>query len=140
MINLTHLEKQHQNIKEIIKVIVDMTEKSDYENNLMEITLHINKLAGLLNVHLLSEDEFMYPALKASEDIEIRALSESYSSEMGDLVTEFSAYKNSYNTKNKVLADIGCFIPATKAIVNKIKNRMEKEDNNLYNLISQKGI
>lgn len=56
MINLTHLEKQHQNIKEVIKVIVDMTEKSDYENNLMEITLHINKLAGLLNVHLLSED------------------------------------------------------------------------------------
>lgn len=93
MINLTHLEKQHQNIKEVIKVIVDMTEKPDYENNLMEITLHINKLAGLLNV-----------------------------------------------TKNKVLADIGCFIPATKAIVNKIKNRMEKEDNNLYNLISQKGI
>lgn len=140
MINLTQLEKQHQNIKDEIKTIVDMTEKSDYENNLIEITLHINKLAGLLNVHLLSEDEFMYPALKASADSEIRAMAESYSHEMGDLVTEFSAYKNSYNTKNKVLADINEFIPATKAILNKINNRMNKEDNNLYNLIAQKGI
>lgn len=140
MINLTQLEKQHVSIKEEIKTIEDMSGKAGYENNLMEITLHINKLAGLLNIHLLSEDDYMYPALKESTDTELKAMAESYSLEMGDLVTEFTAYKNRYNTKNKVLADIEDFLPVTKEVLNKIKSRIEKEDNKLYALIARKGI
>lgn len=140
MINLAQLEKQHLSIREEIEAIAGMTGKADYERKLTDITLHINKLAGLLKIHLLSEDEYMYPALKASTDPEIRNMAESYSHEMGDLVIEFSEYKNRYNTKNKVLAEGKEFIPATQTIVNKIKSRMEKEDNKLYTLIAQKGI
>lgn len=140
MINLTQLEKQHISIKEEIETIEDMAGKAGYEDNLMEITLHINKLAGLLNIHLLSEDDYMYPALKESMDTELKAMAESYSLEMGDLVTEFTAYKNRYNTKNKVLADSKNFLPMTKEVLNKIKNRIEKEDNKLYALIARKGI
>lgn len=140
MINLTQLEKQHISIKEEIETIENMSGKAGYEDNLMEITLHINKLAGLLNIHLLSEDDYMYPALKESTDAELKAMAESYSLEMGDLVTEFTAYKNRYNTKNKVLADGKDFLPMTKEVLNKIKSRIEKEDNKLYALIARKGI
>lgn len=140
MINLEQLNKQHLSIKEEINTIMELAAKADYEKYLMDITLHINKLAGLLNIHLLSEDDFMYPALKASADGEIKSMADSYSLEMGDLVTEFTAYKTRYNTKNKVLADMEGFLPATKEILKKIKNRMDKEDNNLYKLISEKGI
>lgn len=140
MINLAQLERQHMSIKEEILSINSLTEKSDYENYLMEITLHINKLAGLLKIHLLSEDDFMYPALKTSTDSQIRDLAVSYSEEMGDLVTEFTTYKNRFNTKNKVLTDVKEFLPVTKLIISKIKTRVEKEDNNLYQLIAERNI
>lgn len=140
MINLEQLKKQHSSIEEELDIILSLTFKEEYIDLLSDITLHINKLAGLLNIHLLSEDDFMYPALRDSKDTEIKNLASSYSDEMGGLVTEFTEYKNRFNTKNKVLAAEAEFRPMTKTVLGKIKSRMDKENKNLYRLIAEKNL
>lgn len=140
MINLELLKKQHTDIEGEVKEILKLTMDEDFENKLFDISLHINKLAGFLNMHLLSEDEYLYPALKEHEDAKLRSMADTYDSEMGDLVTEFNNYKMQYNTKFKLQANILKFRPATKEIMDKIQKRMDKENNNLYRLIAEKGI
>ncbi len=140
MINIEQLKKQHAAIEEELKSIQDLTTEENFSERLSDITLHINKLAGQLNIHLMSEDDFMYPALKASKEPEVREMAGSYSQEMGDLVVDFQNYKEKFNTRNKVLAALEEFRPATKVILNRIQTRIDKENRNLYRLIAEKHI
>ncbi len=140
MINIEQLKKQHAAIEEELKSILDLTMEENFSERLSDITLHINKLAGQLNIHLMSEDDFMYPALKASKEPEVREMAGAYSQEMGDLVVDFQNYKVKFNTRNKVLAAQEEFRPATKVILKRIQTRIDKENRNLYRLIAEKQI
>lgn len=140
MINIEQLKKQHAAIEEELKSILDLTMEENFSERLSDITLHINKLAGQLNIHLMSEDDFMYPALKASKEPEVREMAGAYSQDMGDLVVDFQNYKVKFNTRNKVLAAQEEFRPATKVILKRIQTRIDKENRNLYRLIAEKQI
>lgn len=59
----------------------------------MDITTHINKLAGKLKIHLSSEDKFLYPNLLNGDDNKLKNLANSYINEMGGISDTFTNYK-----------------------------------------------
>nr|WP_278330534.1 hemerythrin domain-containing protein [Clostridium magnum] len=92
----------------------------------------MNTLAGKLNIHMNSEDKFLYPELINSRDEQLKQIAKQYSEEMGNIHQEFSNYKNKFNTKTKILSDVDGFLKESKEIIKLLENRISKEDIYLY--------
>ncbi|HHV10097.1 MAG TPA: hemerythrin domain-containing protein [Clostridiales bacterium] len=140
MINLNILNQQHGRIKEELNYLEAETKKGDKSMNTSELVLHINRLAGQLRIHLLEEDKFLYPNLLNCHDEEIRKLAHQYMKEMGDLTNQYTSFKNNYNTVNKIIGNESKFLSEVKIIMKALKDRIAKEDNNLYYLIKLKEL
>jgi hypothetical protein len=140
MINIDNFMRQHKDIIEELNYIEKIVNNKDYLNYLDDFVPHINNLAGKLKIHLNSEDKFLYPNLIDGEDIELKNMANDYINEMGNIADTFTIYKNEFNTKSKINEKIDTFISKTKPILKEIKNRILKEENELYKLVIKKGI
>ncbi|MDF2943328.1 MAG: Hemerythrin cation binding domain protein [Herbinix sp.] len=140
MINLTNLNKQHGTITIEIQSILSEVEKDVAHIDAAAAAYHISILAGQLKMHLLHEDKFLYPELLLSSDVHMKELTDLYIKEMGSLAEVYTKYKNCYNTKNKINENIPLFQQDTIKIMKVLKNRIEKEDTELYRLIQEKNI
>lgn len=138
MINIENFMRQHKDIKDGVNEIESILNKPDYQNYIDDFVLHINNLAGRLKIHLASEDKFLYPNLINGEDAKLKSMASSYANEMGDIADTFTNYKNEFNTKIKINEKLDTFIPQTKDILGQIKNRILKEETELYKLIIEK--
>ncbi|GEQ21745.1 cation-binding protein [Clostridium butyricum] len=135
MINIDNFMRQHKEIIEELDCISKILNKQDYPNYLDEFVSHINKLAGKLNVHLSTEDKFLYPNLINGEDRQLKSMANSYIDEMGNISNVFADYRNKFNTKSKINERLDTFISETKPILNEIRKRIQKEETELYRLI-----
>lgn len=135
MRNIDKFSRQHEEIKEELDFIEININKNNYEENLSEIALHINKLSGKLIIHLGSEDKFLYPDLLKTENLELRNMAKEYMDEMGNISEKFKVYKDKNNTKTKIFNNNDKFIIETKEIISQIRTRMRKEEEGLYTLI-----
>lgn len=131
--NLENFKRQHKDVYECIDNINNLIMKNNLDEHATELSKSINNLAGKLQIHLQSEDKFLYPRLLKEE--KTKDIAQMYIDEMGNILSEFIEYKNKFNTKNKIEVDKNAFIRETSKMLNLIKNRMNKEDNNLYILI-----
>ncbi len=127
--------QQHEKIKNQIGVIKSCVASGSISDNAMELGKQISSLAGVINVHLSSEDKFMYPKLMEDSDESVRNMAKSYQNEMGDLMQVFTAFKDKYNTKPKILENEKDFEKELKAVVDKLSKRIEKEEQELYKKI-----
>lgn len=139
LINLENFIRQHDTITTEINLIMKEVEKGN-TINVAEIVLHINKLAGNLNIHLTNEDKFLYPNLMNSANLAVQKLAIQYNSEMGDLLNTFIEYKNNYNTSYKINERKDSFISDTKKVMSALVKRIEKENSGLYKLIKEKNL
>ena len=140
MINLNNLNRQHERIIEEVKYLDKEIKKGSLSMNTSEIAIHINKLAGQLKIHLIEEDKFLYPNLLKCQDDEIRKLANQYIEEMGDLVNTYTKFKNDYNVSSKIINNTDMFLKEIQRIIKALKDRITKEDNELYYLIQLKKI
>ncbi len=134
--NLNNLMRQHGDISDEIRLIKEMINKNVMALNAMETASHINKLAGKLQIHLTSEDKFLYPTLINGKDLSLKKMANLYMNEMGEISQVFTSYKNKFNTKNKIEANLMGFVEETKCILKAIETRITKEENELYKMIN----
>ena len=134
--NLLSYLEQHKSIGSEIEKIKEIIKINDFEEHADEIAHHINTLAGKLKIHLLNEDRYLYPNLKESKDNNVANLAQEYQDEMGDFALEFTNFKDKYNTKSKLLINKLDFRSEIDFIIRKIENRIKKEENGIYKLIS----
>jgi hemerythrin-like domain-containing protein len=140
MINFEKMNKQHSVVMEEVSFIEGEISKGPARINVAETALHISKMAGLLKIHLLEEDRFLYPNLLNSSDAELQALTKEYISEIGNIADRYTNFKTNYNVTSKINKDVDKFLEDAKVMMKEIKNRISKEDRELYFLAKQKGI
>jgi|GEM_PF-178451 hypothetical protein len=140
MINLNNLDKQHERIKGEVSFFEEEIKKGIPDRNTSQLALHVNILAGQLKVHLLEEDEFLYPDLLKSSDPEIQRMAKQYFDEMGNLVSEYNKFKQNYNINIKIEKNKEMFNKDVQIIIKALKDRINKEDNELYQLIKTKRL
>ncbi len=140
MINLVNLNRQHTRIKNEVELLENEIKKGVNLMNPGELALHINFLAGQLKIHLLEEDEFLYPDLLKSEDGDVKNMANSYISEMGNLMEEYTEFKKKYNIGLKISADKEKFLEEIQKILEALKARIMKEDHGLYALIQKRSL
>lgn len=136
MAQLDNLLRQHKDIMDEVKHIEDILNKSDYENFLGDLAIHISLLAGKLKIHLTNEDKFLYPDLLNNQNDKIKKMATEYINEMGQISELYTNYKNQFNTKSKIDGNINTFLKQSHDIISAIKVRISKEENELYKLIS----
>jgi hemerythrin-like domain-containing protein len=108
--------------------------------NISQLAFHISNLAGLLRIHLLQEDKFLYPTLMNCSDLEIQQMADEYAREMGDISAKYIEFKNSYNVSSKINAKMDLFIEEAQAMIKALKTRMQKEEQGLYHLVKIKNL
>ncbi|MBC6003667.1 Uncharacterised protein [uncultured Clostridium sp.] len=132
MIN-PNLARQHN---ELYKLLAEMKSLGyNIESNADKIALNINLLAGKINIHLQSEDKYLYSLLLNSQHTEVRKIAKDFIAEMGHIAKTFNEFKIKFNTKNKILNNINEFKLEYPKIMNAISNRLNKEDKKLYVLL-----
>ncbi|PKM50862.1 MAG: cation-binding protein [Firmicutes bacterium HGW-Firmicutes-7] len=135
MADMDSLDKQHVMIRDYVKDIIEIVGKNDLDNTASEVAKIISTLSGRLKIHLQTEDKFLYPKLLTDNNAEIRKTTELYIKEMGNISTEFENYKNQFNTRSKICADIENFKKQTKLIFQVLGKRLDQEDGHLYPMI-----
>ena len=140
MINLTNLNRQHDSIMAEIVLLEEEIRKGSKALDTAKAALHISKLAGLLKIHLLEEDKFLYPDLLSSSDKDIIKLAQSYNKEMGSLSEEYTHFKNNYNVGNKLRGKEDIFLSDAKKIIEVLKKRISKENTELYRMVKEKNL
>lgn len=129
---LDNLKRQHEEIRTSMEYILNTINQNNVIDSASDIAKELNKLAGKLKIHLISENDFLYPDLLKSSDDKLRRLGEAYIDEMKQIGDRFVRYKDDYNTKSKITSHVDEFIRETKETLHLLKMRLDKEDNELY--------
>lgn len=127
-----HLESQHDEIKVLLKALKEGTNLDAAKNQTDELVKLINTLAGKLRIHMGTEDRHLYPELSKSTETAVKNLSSRFNTEMTGLFEAFTAYKNQYNTRSKILSDPEGFVKSSQLIELQLINRIKAEDAHLY--------
>ena len=135
MANLKDLTRQHKEIYDIIDILKDNLSEDKVKQEASKLAQSINVLAGKLKIHLLSEDDYLYPKLMNGSDSRAKETAERFYHEMGNLSAVFSDYKGKYNISSRILGNIQGYIKDTQGILEALQSRMHKEDNELYVLL-----
>lgn len=136
------VRKQHQDIRQIIRELredIYDSEGLDSGNSLW-IALKIGTLNGILQMHLKYEDDYLYPILiNNKENEKLREAAGRFSAEMGNLALVFKDYQEKYIRNPEIIKkDIKQFITETDQILNAISQRIDREEDELFQYAENK--
>jgi hemerythrin-like domain-containing protein len=134
MYELDELRNQHDAALCMADRLLDLVADYRCEADALPIALQLNKLVGLLRVHLAQEDVQLYPRLLASGDRDIAKLALSYVSEMGGLAHELEQFIRRWSSSAVIAADFADFAEAAQELVLQLSFRIERENRYLYPL------
>ncbi len=100
-----------------------------------ELRRLLSSLVGKLAVHLAMEDETLYPRLLAHADKKVAELAQRYIDEMGGLSAAVRVYADRWPTPLAIEQDLGGFEQETLDVLRALKQRIAREDGELYRLV-----
>lgn len=133
--NVMNLKRQHNEVMDLANYILDNIENCTVNENSEQIAKNINIITGKLKVHLLNEDEFLYPYLLSSSDPALNAFGIKYSEEMKEVTEAYEGYKSKYNTANKIRQNLSGFNENTKQVFAVLSDRIDREEKELYPIL-----
>ncbi len=99
--------------------------------NAAEISKKLSAFGGILKLHLAAEDKYLYPKLADSSDANVANIAKQFQQEMVGITDVFKNYSGKWNVAT-IATDPTGFIDETKQIVDAVKNRIDREENELY--------
>jgi iron-sulfur cluster repair protein YtfE (RIC family) len=99
-----------------------------------EIKDILNKLSGVLSVHLTAEDNALYPRLIADSRPQISGLARRFQHEMGGLKKAFTSYATKWSS-TAIAEKADVFARETRGIVTALTARIDRENREFYPLI-----
>ena len=105
----------------------------------LETARHILEQLALLSTklddHLLLEDNFFYPAFKRRDQMAIRDIAFQFSVEYGGIRAAFMNYSKNWINPEKMMIDYAIFLSETKALFGVLRNRISREETELFPLL-----
>lgn len=133
--DVTNLKRQHNEVMSLANYILNNIKNRTVDKNLDQIVKSINTITGKLKIHLLNEDEFLYPYLLSSPDAVLNNFGKKYSEEMKEVTKAYNSYKTKYNTTDKIKQNMAEFNEDTKRIFGALANRIVREEKEIYPLL-----
>lgn len=137
--DISNLNRQHSDIANLITEVEGYlsVEKVSDSASAFDLTMKIARLAGVLKMHLKHEDDVLYPKLRISTDLKVRQTTERFINEMGGLSAAFDEYRGLYKSSNYIKDEPEAFIRDTQKIIEALRKRVKKENEDLYLLAEQ---
>ncbi|WP_027937515.1 hemerythrin domain-containing protein [Anaeroarcus burkinensis] len=133
--DIKNILRQHDEVFALIKQVRAYQNQEQVREHAFEISKAVAQLAGILKVHLSSEDKFVYPVLVKHQEAAIRTTAETFANEMGELFKVFDAYKTKYMGASKIAENAAAFLDETKTVFLALETRIDKENMSLYPLL-----
>ena len=134
MMKTQQYRQQHESIKFIIQEIRQLLTEENFLEQLGAIRKNLSALTGKLKVHLLMEDEFLYPRMLKNREDTVRETAQKYAEEMGNMNPLFAEYTGKWRSRLAVEEAPALFKRETQEILEKLMNRIDRENNELYAL------
>ncbi len=119
--------------------LFDLIESYDGGRDAFDIAMQLNKLVGLLRIHLAQEDLQIYPELAGSPDEKVARLARSYANEMGGLAIELEIFAKHWSCSASIVSHFDEFREAANILLLTLAVRIERENRYLYPLVEAMG-
>jgi hypothetical protein len=96
------------------------------------LRMELARFSGAVKMHLLVEDEGLYPRLLAHADAAVRAKATAFQDSMGTLAAAFAAFYEKWTKAGAIEADPAGFRKELGDVLAALSQRMELEDGDLY--------
>ena len=134
MSHINKLSEQHVEIMAIADDIVNaLGSTATLEGATAGLGL-IGKLEQLLEVHLLIEDDLIYPSLRKSKNTSVRQAASLFEIELGGIRKAFGNYLAEWSVAEKIVAEHARFTTDSNALLQALRNRISREDEELFPL------
>lgn len=130
--DMTLYTSKHEAIKQTLSEI--RTLSSSVSDNAEKIAGAVGRLSAIVQMHLASEDKFLYPDLLSKTSGVERKIAEKYMEEMKGIEKSFSAFASKYRTTSAVKDESAQFLAEMSNIENALTKRMDREEKELYPL------
>lgn len=128
---------QHKEIADLVGQVEKMLDPASVTVKADEIRTLLVTLSGKLSVHLAMEDKVLYPAMINSSNATAKSTAEKFATEMGTIGGVFKGYTDKWKTGAAIKADAAGFITDTKGLFTALKDRVVREERDLYTLAEQ---
>ncbi len=130
------LKKQHRDMEELVGEIRNLSLREVKNKEwAREIRKKLSLLAGKLSIHIQREDDFLYPDLLKSDREDVKRITKEFIGEMGDLNKVFKKFDKKYLRATVISESSENFVDDLTVVLEKLEQRIEREDNNLYPLV-----
>lgn len=125
-------KKQHVELLVMVKKIVPLLNTKDIQNKNTLIFNYLNDLLSDLMIHLILEDNILYPKMMRSSDRTVAKTAKKYQDEMGGVAQVTESYRAKWNSSDVISENPYDFIKETKALFTALQERITREDKILY--------
>lgn len=132
-----NLKSQHQEILVVVKELSTILNEVESIEKAVKARSYLNQLGTLLGPHLQIEDKLLYPILKKSPHPKVKETAIVFSDEMGGIGIRINRYMEKWPTSVLIANEANSFIKETKVILTVLIQRISKEDNELFPLLTQ---
>ncbi len=129
-----NFKTQHKEIAEIVGKIEQMLDPATVAAKSDDIRAQLISLSGKLSVHLAMEDKVLYPAMLGSSNDKAKKTAETFAKEMGTIGGVFKAYMEKWKNGATIKDGAAAFITETKGVFSALKDRVVREERDLYTL------
>lgn len=129
--------EQHSDLLAVAQEIETLIRPNVLADNVEKARSALSRLFGKLHVHLSGEDQGLYPRLYASEDARLKSMAKQFSDEMGNITGVIKEYNQRWLLVSKIRQDPAGFCEQTAALLKALRNRIERENTQLYKLADE---
>ena len=134
MVNIQILRQQHDAALFMADRLIDLVDNYDPRTAAIPILMQLNRLLGILRVHLAHEDVELYPKLMGSADPEVARTAAAYVGEMGGLALDLEWFAQHWSCSASIAGNIDEFREGVHQLVLALAVRIERENRYLYPL------
>jgi hypothetical protein len=130
--------QQHAEILEVVGSLESCLDRVGKAERATVARMALNTLSGKLSIHLAMEDSSLYPRLGSHELSELSDLAQSFCGEMAGIKEVFAAYNRKW-VERAIHDDFKAFTTQTRPIIETLKTRIARENDQLYALYDRAG-
>lgn len=128
-----HFLKQHIDLLKISQELSGMLTEEQVKKESEKTHDLLFRLDRYLFAHLMFEDEYVYPTLlNIYQDADARRLAQNYSEEVGQLSKNFTEHIKRWPIAEFITKKPLLFIIETMKLLDALRNRIDKENKELY--------
>jgi hemerythrin-like domain-containing protein len=124
--------QQHDELLEIATEITGYLNESTVAQEAPKVRSLLSRLLAKLKIHLAMEDKNLYPSLLQCGDQKVSGMAKSFMDEMSGIGQAVTEYQMKWSSPMQIQSAPRDFIEHTKGIFQALKDRIDKENNELY--------